>query len=352
MSNRTAIDLFAGCGGLTQGLKSAGFEVLGAVEIDHVAAASYELNHPDVRLWKSDIRSVEAEDILKELGLERGKLALLAGCPPCQGFSSMRTLNGARKVSDERNDLINDFVRLVEGLLPRAVMMENVPGLINDERLSAALRRMQTLGYFVDWENLNSTVRVLNAADYGVPQRRRRMILMTGRFGPVRFAIPAEDRVTVRVAIEKLPKPDVSTDPLHRTTGKRSERIEALIQAVPKDGGSRSELAANYRLRCHEDFDGFKDVYGRMAWDNVSPTITGGCINPSKGRFLHPEQDRAITLREAAMLQSFPSDYKFDLQHGKYAVAAQIGNALPPEFIRRQAIMIADYLNYPTTVKQ
>jgi DNA (cytosine-5)-methyltransferase 1 len=109
------------------------------------------------------------------------------------------------------------------------------------------------------------------------------------------------------------------------------------IKRIPKDGGSRTDLGKEHQLKCHQNNDGFKDVYGRMAWDKPSPTITGGCFNPSKGRFLHPEEDRAISMREAALLQSFPSDYTFSLSRGKIAVAQMIGNALPPEFIRRHA---------------
>ena len=122
---------------------------------------------------------------------------------------------------------------------------------------------------------------------------------------------------------------------------RRSDRIRRLIRSIPKDGGSRSALPAAQQLKCHQSTDGFKDVYGRMAWGDVAPTITSGCTNPSKGRFLHPEQDRAITAREAALLQGFPKSYEFSLKRGKSGVAEMIGNALPPEFVRRHARTIA-----------
>lgn len=342
MKKPTAIDLFAGCGGLTQGLKDAGFNVVGAVEIDVAASESYRLNHPRVHLWQCDIRELEPSVIRRTLKLQRGELGLLAGCPPCQGFSTMRTLNGSRSVEDERNDLIDDYMRLVEGLLPKTVMMENVPGLAADKRLHHALQWLRYLGYAVD--NDPSPVRVLNAADYGVPQRRRRMILLTGRFGPITFAVPSSRRISVRDTIGSLPIPGDTGDPVHDAPEHRSQRILTMIEAVPKNGGSRTDLPEKQRLKCHVDCDGFRDVYGRMSWDDVAPTITGGCVNPSKGRFLHPEQHRAVTLREAALLQSFPRHYKFSLKYGKYAAAEQIGNALPPEFIRRQASMAAEYL--------
>jgi DNA (cytosine-5)-methyltransferase 1 len=130
----TAIDLFAGCGGLTQGLRKAGFEVLGAIENEEKAAATYRLNHPNVNLWTTDIRDVTIRSVNQKLALRKGDLDLLAGCPPCQGFSTMRTLNGNRPVRDKRNDLVSEFLRFVKALRPKAVMMENVPGLAKDRR--------------------------------------------------------------------------------------------------------------------------------------------------------------------------------------------------------------------------
>jgi DNA (cytosine-5)-methyltransferase 1 len=131
---------------------------------------------------------------------------------------------------------------------------------------------------------------------------------------------------------------------MHDHSANRTEKIVELIRKIPKDGGSRAHLGDEQQLACHKRLDGFYDVYGRMAWDAVAPTITSGFVNPSKGRFLHPSQNRTITLREAALLQTFPSYYRFPLDRGKYAAAALIGNALPPEFIRRLAIPVRRYL--------
>jgi DNA (cytosine-5)-methyltransferase 1 len=180
---------------------------------------------------------------------------------------------------------------------------------------------------------------VLNA------QRRRRLILVAGRGFEVPFALPAKNRRTVRDAIGNMPAAGKSGDPLHDLPEKtRTPRIARLIRDIPKDGGSRHDLPRNRQLNCHRKSDGFYDVYGRMAWDDVAPTITSGCFNPSKGRFLHPTANRAITMREAALLQSFPRNYKFDVSPGKEAIALMIGNALPPELIRRQARQIAAVL--------
>lgn len=329
----TAIDLFSGCGGLTVGLKRAGFRVLGAVEVDPLSAKTYQANHLDVALWVMDIRELDPHELLDTLGLKKGSLDLLAGCPPCQGFSTMRTLNGALKVNDPRNDLLLEFERFVEALLPRAIMMENVPGLAVDERFKAFRLRLEKLGYQGDH-------RVLNAADYGVPQRRRRLIYVAAMGVEVPFAEKNGRRKTVKEAIGRLPKAGQSSDPVHDMPENRTPLVLQIIRLVPKDGGSRSDLPDYYQLECHKRCNGFKDVYGRMAWRKLAPTITSGCFNPSKGRFLHPEEDRAITMREAALLQGFPRWYKFPTTDNKTAVASMIGNALPPPFIAAHARIV------------
>lgn len=332
-----AIDLFSGCGGLTTGLKRAGFAVIGAVENDPGASEAYLRNHAEVHLWREDIRLVTAARVRRGLRIRIGELDLLAGCPPCQGFSAMRTKNGARCVRDDRNDLVFSFAELVEGLLPKTVMLENVPGLANDRRLGEFSSRLERLGY-------NVTHEVLDAACYGVPQRRRRVILIAGRLGPVHLARPARKRVTVRDAIGGLPRAGRSGDLVHDLPEKRSERIRQLISMIPHDGGSRSDLPAEWQLPCHRRFRGFHDVYGRLAWRKVAPTLTTGCFNPSRGRFLHPNKDRAITMREAALLQTFPKRYSFPIELGKQKIAELIGNALPPEFVRRHARALWEYL--------
>lgn len=332
-----AVDLYSGCGGLTLGLKQAGFTVVGAIDVDPLAVETYRANHPEVSVWKRDIRAVHPRQMRRKLRLRRGDLDLLAGCPPCQGFSTIRTRNGSKAADDPRNDLVYEFIRFVREFMPKAVMIENVPALDRDERIVRLGRVLRALGYQVRH-------RVLNAAEYGVPQRRRRMILLASRFGRVRFARRTRKERTVRWAIERLPSPGDMGDELHDLAERRSQRISRLIRQIPKDGGSRIALGMENQLDCHIRCDGFKDIYGRMAWDRVAPTITSGCTNPSKGRFLHPEQDRAITLREAALLQSFPDSYSFSLRRGKTGAAALIGNALPPEFVRRQAVSIRRHL--------
>ena len=206
-----AVDLFSGCGGLTLGLKRAHFRVVGAVEIDDLAVETYRLNHPTVRnIWKRDIREVSGTEILETLKLERGQLDLLAGCPPCQGFSSMTTLNGNRRVLDPRNDLVGEYARLVKEILPKALLLENVPGLAANPLMGQLLNEIDRLGYASD-----NAWRVLDTADYGVPQRRRRLVMMVARKGSVEFAAPRDQLVTVRDAIADLGIVGESGDPLH-----------------------------------------------------------------------------------------------------------------------------------------
>lgn len=335
-----AIDLFSGAGGLTQGLKQAGFSVVGAVEFHPVFAESYKMNHPEVDLKIGDIVKVNPNEYMKELGLRVGELDLLAGCPPCQGYSTIGTRNRGKK-DDPRNGLVYQVLRFALVFKPKTIMMENVPALAKDARLADLVAKLEEVGYKVD-------VKVLNMSNYMVPQVRRRMIMLASRLGGIEVVkqeLDADEMITVRKAISFLPPVGQSGDQLHDIVEKRKPRIQKMISLVPKNGGSRTDLPYEYQLECHKKTTGFKDVYGRMRWDRPSPTITGGCSQPSKGRFLHPEENRGITLREAALLQTFPKDYKFSLKAGKQGVATMIGNALPPTFIQFHATSLLHHLD-------
>lgn len=329
-TTRTAIDLFAGCGGMTYGLGRAGFKVVGALERDATAASTYRLNHPGVPLVEADIREVRPADWMKELGLRLGELDLLAGCPPCQGFSRLRTLNGTRTNKDCRNRLVLELIEFAEVLRPRALMMENVPGLAGKAVFKQLLTALRREGYVPGWK-------ILDAADFGVPQRRRRLVLIAGRGFGIPFGSSKPNPKTVRMTIGSIGPPGKSGDYLHDLPERRTPQMQNWIAAVPKDGGGRLNLPERMQRECHRVSDGFRDVYGRMAWDTVAPTITGGCFNPSKGRFLHPEQDRNITMREAALLQTFPKSFRVPHGTTKTAAALMIGNALPPVFVRHHA---------------
>lgn len=322
----TAIDVFSGCGGVTTGLAAAGFLVLAGIEIDEAAKTSYQLNHPTIHLFQEDVRNLSASEIAKALKLKVGELDLLAGCSPCQGFSRMRTRNRREAADDERNDLVLEFVRLVEELLPKTVMFENVPGLIHDGRFDQMKQRLAAKDFLINY-------RVINFADYGIPQRRHRLILVASRLEQIDIPVGKGPKLDVKSAIGFLPLPAESDDPIHRSVSVHSDAVMDRIKKIPKNGGSRKDLGLEAQLPCHQALDGYKDVYGRMAWAKPAPTITRFSFNPSKGRYLHPEQDREITLREAALLQTFPPDYKFPLgQFSRSAVASMIGEAVPPKF--------------------
>lgn len=325
-----AVDLFSGCGGLSCGLIEAGFTVAAAVEIDLKAQATYRLNYPDVHLYEQDIRTLDPAHVLDGAGLKPGELDLLAGCPPCQGFSRLRTKNQKTSVKDDRNNLVADFLRFVRAMLPKTIMLENVPALAKDGRFTKMRNQLHSLGY-------ESVVHVLDAADYWVPQRRKRLIMLASRIHKPEIAPKADAKVTVRQALNGIGSPSRTKDKLHAVRENRSAAVRELISLIPKNGGSRADLGEEFQLDCHKRSSGFYDVYGRMSWDDVAPTITSGCHNPSKGRFLHPSYNRTITLREAALLQGFPKEYRFDVSHGKEAIALMIGNALPPPFISAHA---------------
>jgi len=336
MSKPTAIDLFAGCGGLTCGLKKAGFNVVGAVELNTLAAESYRQNHDEVDLIEEDIRKVDPEKWMTDLGLEEGDLDLLAGCPPCQGFSTLRTRNGSKSNRDRRNNLVREMVRLVKVFRPKAILMENVPGLRSKTVFQEFVRELRKLEYTV------TDPAIHDVAEYGVPQRRKRLVLAAGLGFKVPFARTARKLRTVREKIEYLKPAGRSGDHWHDLPEGRSELMRRRIAATPKDGGSRSDWPPELQWDCHKRVEKktgtgcFKDICGRMKWDDAAPTITGGCFNPSKGRFVHPEENRCITIREAALLQTFPKRYKFAKEAGKQGAALMIGNAIPPEFVKRQ----------------
>jgi DNA (cytosine-5)-methyltransferase 1 len=340
-----AIDLFAGGGGLTLGLKQAGFIVSAAVEIDPVAAATYQENHVETVVFSKDIREVRAEELLATS--PTNTIDLIAACPPCQSFSS---LTAKYKKEDKRDRLINEFARLVEEIRPRTLMMENVPGLAakGKKLFDPVIQRFKDIGYKIDY-------RVLEVADYGVPQRRKRLVVLGCLDRSIEIPIathmeePAANSAelawtTVRQALAGLTDP-VALSYTKTNGGPRafgwnvyrdiSQINKERFKAIP-EGGDRTHIPAHLRPACHKDDFGFTNVYGRMAWERPSPTITGGCTTPSKGRFGHPTEVRTISVREAARLQTFPDDYQIATDFVDKACLI-IGNALPPKFAKQMA---------------
>ena len=221
----------SGCGGLTLGLKRAGFMVVGAIEIDPLAVATYAANHPEVLVKNSDIGTIEPAAFMNELGVFAGDIDLLCGCPPCQGFSKIRTKNGGQRNRDARNGLSSEMLRFAEVLRPKAVMMENVPGLMKHKSFKALCSGLRKLGYHVHAE-------ITDVQFFGVPQRRRRLILLAGLGFDIALAPLAQTQRTVRSAIGGLPTPGDTGDALHDYPERRSEHVMRLIRDIPKNGGS------------------------------------------------------------------------------------------------------------------
>jgi DNA (cytosine-5)-methyltransferase 1 len=331
---KTAVDLFSGCGGLTQGLKSAGFNVLLGCEIREEAREAYSMNHPDVKLY-TDVRNLTGEIIMNELAIRSGELDLLAACPPCQGFSSMRTKNKAIAI-DPRNELIFEVARLVAELRPKTVLIENVPRLLQDDRLSMF---KVLLG-----KEYTFTEGILDAKNYLVPQRRKRMILIGSRFGRVDLPVASKKIITVNDAIGELPEPDsYHKRPLHRI---RQQFTDTVLKRIRTVSQNRSELPDDLVLDCHKRYpQGFRDVYGRMDGFQVAPTMTRSSFNPSKGRFIHPTQNRGLTIYEIMLLQGFPRSYKLPKNIGIGKLGSLMGEAFPPPMASAQASVIYQHLD-------
>ncbi len=300
--------------------------------MDAAVGRSYRSMNPGTKFLAADLKSVTADDIRDAAGRIAGPELLLAGCAPCQAFSKQRRRRGLKKRSDAT--LLREFSRLVLALEPAAVLMENVPGIASVPGFSSFRRLLKTLresGYECKHD-------VLNACDFGVPQHRRRYVLLAARGKPVELPRPASGdpnrrSKTVRGAVERFPAIEAgeahSSIPNHYAA-KLSKTNLARIRATPPDGGSRRDWPKRLRLDCHARTDGYSDAYGRMWWDRASPTLTSRCNSLSNGRFGHPEQNRAISLREAAALQTFSDDCEFFGTRTR--IARWIGNAVPVSF--------------------
>jgi DNA (cytosine-5)-methyltransferase 1 len=343
-----AVDIFAGAGGLTLGARRAGFQVPVAIEIDPEVTPTYRRNHREATVIEKDVRHLSGLEVLKHIPSRH--IDLLMGCAPCQGFCSL-TIKNER--NDPRNRLIIEMARLVEETLPDAVMMENVPGLAlrGGRLLSAFVERLRSIGYMIQWWNVQM-------ADYGVPQNRRRLVLLAGRGFTIDLpkATHARDPrethhrrpwKTLRDAIHgagaprRLSKTRTTGGPCaanwHVVRDLHPQTKARLRAALP--GQMRVELDDKLLPICHrEGYDGFRNVYMRMPWNAPSPTITAGCTTPAKGRFGHPDRRRTtISVREAATIQTFPKSFR--LETDKIDVACDmIGNAVPPLFAKKLAL--------------
>lgn len=338
------IDLFSGIGGLTYGFKLAGLNVVAGIDNDAACKYGYEKSNKTKFILK-DIKDVSAEelsDMYKDADIK-----VLAGCAPCQPYSRLNL----KDPSDQKMMPLKKFATLIRDIQPEIVSMENVSGLTNKVKypvFANFLEALEELGYYYDYK-------VINTADYGVPQSRKRLVLLASKLGPISIPQPTHAKhLTLRDAIADLPKVDdgvfYEDDILHYSR-KLNPLNKKRIKATPKDGGTQKSWPENLLLECHKKESGRTyrcSVYGRMWWDKPASTMTTQCIGIGNGRFGHPEQDRAITLREAARIQTFPDEYVFfdeneDIKIG--SIARFIGNAVPVRFGEVLGTTIREHVN-------
>lgn len=351
------IDLFCGAGGLSEGFEDAGFKIVAGNDVDKNMIASFKLNHPNARAIAEDIAQIDVDKLLSEIGKTKEDIDLVIGGPPCQGFSTV----GNRKEDDPRNRLFYEFVRFVREIKPKMFVMENVPGLMTmkkGEVREIIRKEFENLGYKVNIE-------ILKSEDFGVPQKRRRVFFVGNQFGKnFKFPEPEFDGITknfrtVWEAISDLPSLEVNKESneyknepenefqrflrngqLKLEEHKSPNHSEMMIERMKhiKQGQNHSHLPQYLKLN-----SGYPNIYGRLIADVPSDTITGncGCIS-APGRFIHPFDNRAISVREGARLQSFRDSKKFvGPQNSKYK---QVGNAVPPLLARALALKVKDFL--------
>src|SRR3990167_1055305 len=337
----TLLDLFAGAGGLSIGFQDAGFRVVGATDFDKWSCETLKLNHPDAVVIAEDILNLKSIDLKKMLGTETD---VIVGGPPCQGFSSL----GKRLTFDPRNELLFEFLRIVKDLRPKAFVMENVPQLLKSQEYAEFKKRLEGS----DYELIED---VLLAADYGAPQKRQRAIVIGSRVGTHKHPVPThrepkkinlfnahlEPWKTVKDAIGDLPLKPTGKD-LH--IGRNPTELSLKRYSHVPLGGNRFDLPKELLPNCWLNKPkGSTDLFGRLWWDRPSVTIRTEFFKPEKGRYLHPSENRPITLREGARIQGFRDDYQFV---GSYTqIAKQIGNAVPVALANQIAKQVINILN-------
>jgi len=323
-SGVTAVDLFCGAAGLSAGLKESGIDVVAGIDFDPACRYPFEENI-GAKFVEADVVTLKSEDVSDLFGLS--SVRLLAGCAPCQPFSGYTT---ARKVSDSRWQLLMEFLRIALDVRPELITMENVPRLRHLSLWTDFVGSLKEAGYKIDWG-------VVNAADYGVPQSRTRLVMMGSLLGEISLPKPVKGKpITARAAIGSQPPMQAGernlTDPLHSSRALTPLNVARIKSSRP--AGTNRDWPDELRVECHRGKNvRYPSVYGRMSWDKPAPTMTTQFYGYGNGRFGHPDQDRAITLREGALLQSFPQDYKFVPPGARISfteIGRLIGNAVPP----------------------
>lgn len=344
--NIEVIDLFCGVGGLTNGLRRAGLRVKAGVDNDATCRYAFEKNN-NAQFIAADISSFDFTKLRERF--ESESVSVLAGCAPCQVFSS-HSFKIKGKEEDKRWTLLDHFARGINELLPDIVSMENVRGIIETDVFNRFVKNLKAEGYHVDYK-------VVFTADYGISQGRQRLVLLASRLGEIKIPLPTHKKdsyVTVRSVIGNLPKIKAGEqskgDTLHRA--KKLEDINSKRIKQSKPGGTWKDWDKNLLPDCYKKVSGgtYSSVYGRMRWDGIGPTITTQFTNYGSGRFGHPEQDRALSLREGALLQTFPEHYDFG-SLPQSTIARHIGNAVPPQLGYTLGIAIKKHIKQYGTSK-
>ena len=325
------IDLFCGIGGLTHGLIKEGLDVVAGIDNDSSCKFGYEYNNK-ARFIDKDILKVTAEQINELFGSKKDSIRVLAGCAPCQPFSKLNL----KEVTQKQLEPLGKFAQLISETQPDIVSMENVSGLADVKKYPVFANFLKTL----DDNDYKYKYEVVDVSEFGVPQKRKRLVLLASKLGEISLIkrTHKDKRVTVRDVIkhlEPLKDGEVSKkDPLHRSRKLAPVNLKR-IKATPHDGGNSDSWSEDLMLECHKKESGktySSTVYGRMRWDEPAPTMTTQCVGLGNGRFGHPKQDRAISLREAAIFQTFPENYQFVPSNEPIVVARVakfIGNAVP-----------------------
>ena len=343
-SRITAIDFFCGAGGLTRGLLNAGINVRAGVDFDRSLMQTYERNNSPSHFVHRNIRGLDIESLRENLGISARSLALYAACTPCQPFSTLAQRQGV----DARKDLLLAFAEIVREAPPDIILVENVPGLntkYGREIYERFLRIISRVGFHKRYVN----AAFLDANDFGVPQTRRRFILFASRHQRLEFPNQILPKPTVGDCLSKFPaiQHGQAAEEYHNHHSRRlAPHVLRIVKAVPHDGGSRADiLDTSILYPCHQRKPNVhRDVFGRMKWGKPAPTLTARCTDVYCGRFIHPEQDRGISVREAAALQTFPDEYIF---YGKsiLQLSRQIGNSVPVRFAEQLGKSIVEQLS-------
>jgi DNA (cytosine-5)-methyltransferase 1 len=335
-SNKTyeVIDLFCGIGGLSYGLKCQGMKILAGFDLDYTCQYAYETNTGG-KFYYRDVKTISGDEINKLYSQKKNVIKVLAGCAPCQPFSSYAFKN--KNKDKDKYNLLYEFGRLVKEVHPDIVTMENVPAIASFKLKSVLADFLEVLQN----EGYNVKYKVVYCPDYGIPQTRKRLVLLASRLGNIDLISPThtkENYVTVKDVIGDLPPLEAGqgcpADALHRCRALSPLNLQRL-KSTPY-GGSWKDWPADLMLECHKKESGksFGSVYGRMVWEEPSPTMTTLCTGIGNGRFGHPVQNRAISAREAALFQTFPITYKFFPNEHEVSLtkaSRYIGNAVPPK---------------------